>query len=65
MKELIRQARKGNKESFEEIVNRTYKKLYVIAKARLANDEKTESARYGNGWLPIKDNVAIKNALEN
>lgn len=27
-------------------------------------DEKTESTRYGNGWLPIKDNVFIKQALE-
>ena len=27
-------------------------------------DERTESTRYGNGWLPIKDNVFIKQALE-
>lgn len=27
-------------------------------------DEKTESTRYGNGWLPIKDNIFIQQALE-
>lgn len=44
MKELLKQARKGNKESFEEIVNRVYKKLYVIAKARLMDEQEAQEA---------------------
>ena len=27
-------------------------------------DEKTDSTSHGNDWLPIKDNVVIKQALE-
>lgn len=42
MKELLKQARKGNKECFEEIVNRTYKRLYVIANARLMDEEEAQ-----------------------
>lgn len=39
MEELLKQARKGDKESFEKLVNKTYKKLYVIAKAKLMDEE--------------------------
>lgn len=42
MQELLKKARKGNKESFEEIVNRIYKKLYVIVKARLMDEEEAK-----------------------
>ena len=27
-------------------------------------DEKTNSTRYGNDWLPIEDNELVKRALE-
>ena len=42
MKELLEKARKGNKESFEEIVNKVYKKLYIIAKARLMDEQEAQ-----------------------
>lgn len=43
----------------------TYGDLTVSAGYMEEYDEKAESTRYGNGWLPIKDNVLIKQALEN
>jgi len=42
MKELLEKARKGNKESFEELVNKVYKKLYIIAKARLMDEQEAQ-----------------------
>ena len=39
MEELLEKARKGDEHSFEEIVNSIYKKLYVIAKARLMDEQ--------------------------
>lgn len=39
MEELLKKARAGNKKAFEEIVNKVYKKLYIIAKSRLMNEE--------------------------
>ncbi len=42
----------------------TYGGLSVSAGYMEEYDEKTESTRYGNGWLPVKDNVFIKQALE-
>lgn len=42
MEELLREARKGNKKSFEEIVHRIYKKLYIIAKAKLLDEEEAQ-----------------------
>lgn len=42
MKELLSQARKGNKKSFEELVNRVYKRLYVLAKARFMDEQEAQ-----------------------
>ena len=42
MKELLNGARKGNKYAFEEIVNRIYKKLYIIAKAKLMDEQEAQ-----------------------
>lgn len=42
-----------------------YGGLMVSAGYMEEYDEKTDSTKYGNGWLPIKDNVVIQRALEN
>ncbi|MBQ8043135.1 MAG: RNA polymerase sigma factor [Clostridia bacterium] len=39
MEQLLEKARKGDKKAFEEIINSIYKRLYVIAKARLMDEQ--------------------------
>ena len=41
-----------------------YGGLMVSAGYMEEYDEKTDSTKYGNGWLPIKDNVVINMVLE-
>lgn len=43
----------------------TYDGLTISAGYMEEYDEKTESTRYGNGWLPIKDNIFLQQVLEN
>lgn len=42
----------------------TYGGLRIAAGYIEEYDEKTQSTRYGNGWLPIKDNVVIQKVLQ-
>ena len=44
-KELIKKARKGDKQAFSLIFNEDYRKeLYILAKSKLGNDEDAKDA---------------------
>ncbi len=42
MEELLEKVKKGDKQSFEIIINKIYKRLYVIAKARLMDEQEAQ-----------------------